>query len=158
MLTKKTPVSRGLVRAPCQNRTGDLFITGEQFISEHATSFSPRNHGGEAIATSFGFTQNHCNSLSKRAVSVRRTKTNRRRQSRCIEICMNSKNVIMFPAPAEVRWLSRTEAAEYLRMNPRTLANWATARTGPPFYRSGGRTVLYRLDELDSWVMERKAS
>lgn len=66
-------------------------------------------------------------------------------------------NILQLPLP-EVCGLSRPEATEYLRMNPRTLANWATARTGPPFYRSGGRTVLYRQDELDAWVMEQLVS
>lgn len=59
-------------------------------------------------------------------------------------------------------WLSRKEAAAYLRrlgipIEHQTLANLATAkqRRGPTYYRFGGSCVLYKVEDLDLW-RERK--
>jgi len=53
--------------------------------------------------------------------------------------------------------LSRDEAAEFLRVSPATLQNWAAHGTGPRYSRSGdvrGRT-LYRRADLLRWVEAR---
>ncbi len=42
------------------------------------------------------------------------------------------------------------EAAEYLRLNPRTLNNMRCAGKGPCFHKHG-RRVLYHVDELIRW-------
>ncbi len=42
------------------------------------------------------------------------------------------------------------EAAEYLRLNPRTLNNMRCAGKGPSFHKHG-RRVLYHIDELVKW-------
>lgn len=42
------------------------------------------------------------------------------------------------------------EAAEYLRLNPRTLNNMRCAGKGPCFHKHG-RRVLYHVDELVKW-------
>lgn len=42
------------------------------------------------------------------------------------------------------------EAAEYLRLNPRTLNNMRCAGKGPSFHKHG-RRVLYHIDELARW-------
>ena len=42
------------------------------------------------------------------------------------------------------------EAAEYLRLNPRTLNNMRCAGKGPCFHKHG-RRVLYHIDELARW-------
>lgn len=42
------------------------------------------------------------------------------------------------------------EAAEYLRLNPRTLNNMRSAGRGPCFHKHG-RRVLYHIDELVKW-------
>lgn len=49
--------------------------------------------------------------------------------------------------------LTRAEAAEYLRVKPRWLAeNW---RIGPKFYRLNQRVVRYSKVELDRWLAQR---
>jgi hypothetical protein len=59
------------------------------------------------------------------------------------------------PAPSEPRYdrfVRRPEAARFLGLAPRTLANWAcTPGRGPSFHRVG-RTVLYDMDELRAFV------
>lgn len=42
------------------------------------------------------------------------------------------------------------EAAEYLRLNPRTLNNMRSSGKGPSFHKHG-RRVLYHIDELILW-------
>ncbi len=42
------------------------------------------------------------------------------------------------------------EAANYLRLNPRTLNNMRSAGKGPCFHKHG-RRVLYHIDELVRW-------
>lgn len=49
-------------------------------------------------------------------------------------------------------WLTRREAAEYMRLSPATLANWASQDIGPDYIRMGRGRVLYRLGDVDSWV------
>ena len=52
-------------------------------------------------------------------------------------------------------WLSRIEAATYLRISATSLAKMAVAGDGPPFYRPS-RRVLYRRNDLDQWVATRR--
>lgn len=49
-------------------------------------------------------------------------------------------------------WLSRPEAAHYLSMSPKTLANWAANGKGPSFRKVGGKHILYSRQELDAFV------
>ncbi|MDQ1053135.1 excisionase family DNA binding protein [Arthrobacter sp. SORGH_AS 212] len=49
-------------------------------------------------------------------------------------------------------WLTRREAAEYMRLSPATLANWASQDVGPEYTRIGRGRVLYRRDDVDNWV------
>jgi DNA-binding transcriptional MerR regulator len=46
--------------------------------------------------------------------------------------------------------LTRTEAAKYLGVSPRTLDYWATKQIGPN-YRRRGRKCFYRQSDLDTW-------
>lgn len=49
--------------------------------------------------------------------------------------------------------MTRTEAAEYLKVKPRWLAeNW---RIGPKFYRLNQRVVRYSKAELDRWLQQK---
>jgi hypothetical protein len=48
-------------------------------------------------------------------------------------------------------WLTRDEAAAYLSVAPKTLANWQSLGTGPDLRRIG-RTVRYSRDELNRFV------
>ena len=47
--------------------------------------------------------------------------------------------------------LTRRQAAVYLGIAERTLANWKSRRTGPPQIKIGGK-VFYRLKELARFI------
>lgn len=47
-------------------------------------------------------------------------------------------------------FLSADDAAFYLGVSPRTLQRMRQMRSGPSFRRHS-RTVLYHIDDLDSW-------
>jgi len=48
--------------------------------------------------------------------------------------------------------MNREEAAEYLRLSPRTLANWqCSGRKKVPCFKVG-RLVFYRKPELEKWL------
>lgn len=51
--------------------------------------------------------------------------------------------------------LTSTEAAKYLKASPRTLDNWRSRGTGPPFIRLSSRAIRYRMAELEAWIEER---
>jgi hypothetical protein len=48
-------------------------------------------------------------------------------------------------------WLTRQEAADFLSIAPKTLANWCSIGTGPDLRRIG-RGVRYHRDELSRFV------
>lgn len=50
------------------------------------------------------------------------------------------------------RLLTRGEAATYLRKSTGTLANWASQRKGPPFYRQEDGAVVYAAEDLAEWL------
>ena len=50
-------------------------------------------------------------------------------------------------------WLTRKEAAAFLRLSPATLANWASMDAGPPYMRLGGGRTLYRQEAIESWLL-----
>lgn len=55
-------------------------------------------------------------------------------------------------------YLTRTEAAEYLRIKPNTMSKWASHPDkfeGPP-YSKVGSVVLYKVSDLDEWVAATK--
>ncbi len=47
-------------------------------------------------------------------------------------------------------WLTRIEAAERLKLPPKTLSNWASLGRGPRFAKIG-RFARYRLSDLVAW-------
>jgi excisionase family DNA binding protein len=51
-------------------------------------------------------------------------------------------------------FLRTKEAAELLRLSPRTLEGLRT-RGGSPRYRQHGKVVVYRRDELEAWSDSR---
>jgi hypothetical protein len=57
-------------------------------------------------------------------------------------------------ARAASRYLTNTEAAQFLRLSPRTLEKQRVLGGGPR-YRKFGRRVLYAVDDLESWANER---
>ncbi|MBN9330216.1 MULTISPECIES: helix-turn-helix domain-containing protein [unclassified Comamonas] len=56
--------------------------------------------------------------------------------------------------PQPQRYLTNDEAAEYLRLSPRTLEKQRVIGGGPKF-RKFGRRVMYAVADLDTWADER---
>jgi hypothetical protein len=52
------------------------------------------------------------------------------------------------------RYLTNDEAADYLRLSPRTLEKQRVIGGGPRF-RKFGRRVMYAVADLDAWAAER---
>jgi len=52
------------------------------------------------------------------------------------------------------RYLTNDEAAEYLRLSPRTLEKQRVIGGGPKF-RKFGRRVMYAVADLDGWADQR---
>ena len=52
------------------------------------------------------------------------------------------------------RLLRPGELSELLGVPVGTLANWRSARTGPPFVKVG-RHVRYRTGDVDAWIADR---
>jgi hypothetical protein len=50
----------------------------------------------------------------------------------------------------ETPYLTAVEAAAYLRLQVRTLANMRHRRTGPHYRKHGGR-IVYDINDLDTW-------
>jgi hypothetical protein len=51
--------------------------------------------------------------------------------------------------------LNRTEAADFLRLTPGTLANWqSTQRQKIPCVKLGGR-IFYRVTDLQKWIEQQ---
>ncbi|SDA68944.1 Helix-turn-helix domain-containing protein [Pseudomonas sp. NFPP33] len=55
------------------------------------------------------------------------------------------------PAP---RYLTNNEAADFLRLSPRTLEKQRVIGGGPRFHKFG-RRVMYALTDLEAWASER---
>jgi excisionase family DNA binding protein len=53
------------------------------------------------------------------------------------------------------RLLTEDEAADYLRVRPRTLQRWRQLGRGPKFTRAG-RRVLYRMGDLEAYLREQE--
>jgi predicted DNA-binding transcriptional regulator AlpA len=52
-------------------------------------------------------------------------------------------------------FLSDAQVCGLLHVTSRTTARWRTDGGGPVFVRAGGRRVLYRRVDLDSWISSR---
>lgn len=60
--------------------------------------------------------------------------------------------------PAEIAdspLLTPDEAAAFLRSNSRTMERWRVIGDGPAFVKIG-RRVAYRLDDLETWIQQRR--
>ena len=51
--------------------------------------------------------------------------------------------------------LNTREAAQYLGLSQTCLEHWRMLRTGPPFVRVSARCIRYRLDDLETWLVEQ---
>jgi len=64
------------------------------------------------------------------------------------------KNTKLIPG-ATSEYLTVDEAAEYLRVSPKTLERWRVDGSGPQFFKAGPglrSRVLYRQSDLDAWL------
>jgi hypothetical protein len=52
------------------------------------------------------------------------------------------------------RYLTNDEAADYLRLSPRTMEKQRVFGSGPKF-RKFGRRVMYAVADLDAWAADR---
>ncbi len=55
-------------------------------------------------------------------------------------------------------YLRRREAAERAHVSVRLLEKLATVGGGPPYIRVGSRLTLYKIDEFDSWLNDRRVT
>ncbi|HSV82692.1 MAG TPA: helix-turn-helix domain-containing protein [Ramlibacter sp.] len=53
-----------------------------------------------------------------------------------------------------MRYLNNSEAAEFLRLSPRTLEKQRVIGGGPRF-RKFGRRVMYAIEDLETWANAR---
>jgi DNA-binding transcriptional MerR regulator len=53
-------------------------------------------------------------------------------------------------------FLTEPEAAEIIRVSPRTLRRWRMPGTGPPVAGYAGRRALYRRSELLAWLRRKR--
>ena len=56
---------------------------------------------------------------------------------------------------ASSRQFRAPEAAEYVRLSASTLAKMRGRGDGPQYCKAGPRIVVYREDDLDSWLRAR---
>ncbi|WP_431712477.1 helix-turn-helix domain-containing protein [Serratia marcescens] len=53
--------------------------------------------------------------------------------------------------------MTRKEAAEYIGVNPATMANWASSgRVQIPYYKAGLKKVVYLKSDLDSYLLSTR--
>jgi hypothetical protein len=50
--------------------------------------------------------------------------------------------------------LTANEAAEYLRVSPKTLEGWRTRGGGPRFIQLRTRAIRYRIDDLNVFIAQ----
>jgi hypothetical protein len=55
----------------------------------------------------------------------------------------------------EPTYFTISEASKYMRVNPKTLANWRCKGTGPRYYKPAPRIVTYRKSDLDAYLQNR---
>ncbi|ELE9730125.1 helix-turn-helix domain-containing protein [Enterobacter kobei] len=60
---------------------------------------------------------------------------------------------------SEVKNFTRAEAAEYLGVTARTMANWhSSGRVKIPFYKVGRKKVIYHKSDLDAYLASVRQS
>jgi len=70
-----------------------------------------------------------------------------------MEMTANEPRVFIHPDGR----MNRKNAGLYLGCSPKTLADWATKGSGPPYVFVGGRAFYFR-DALDTWIKAQGAS
>lgn len=54
--------------------------------------------------------------------------------------------------------LTAKEAAEHLRLKPETLKHWRMYGRGPKFLSLGKRSIRYRREDLEAWVISQQGA
>lgn len=49
-------------------------------------------------------------------------------------------------------YATRVQAAEYIGVSPKTLANWKSLGRGPKWTKKGGGVIRYLWADLDAWM------
>ena len=52
----------------------------------------------------------------------------------------------------QIRLLDDIQTAEFLGLQPATLALWRVKKKGPPFVRISANCVRYRVQDLKEWI------
>jgi predicted DNA-binding transcriptional regulator AlpA len=55
----------------------------------------------------------------------------------------------------DTAYLTREQVAKRLQLDPKTLANWASAGKGPKCIRLCGGPVRYPIAEFEKWELEQ---
>ena len=50
--------------------------------------------------------------------------------------------------------LTELEAAEYMNVSVYSVARWRVNGTGPPYLKLGLKTIRYRREDIDNWMMK----
>ncbi len=68
-------------------------------------------------------------------------------------------NVLVMPQAPQSNWLTANEAAEYLKVKPRTLLQWTRERKVPAHKLSGTKRCVWRFlkSELDAMLFPSSA-
>jgi len=65
----------------------------------------------------------------------------------------------MNAVPATKDKMTRPEAADYIGISPRTLANWhSSGRVKIPFYKVGRKKTIYMKSDLDAYLASVRQS
>ena len=59
------------------------------------------------------------------------------------------------PVPVPVLAVDEATAADLLSVSPMTLRSWRSRGNGPSFVKAG-RRVVYRVADLEGWLLERR--
>ena len=61
--------------------------------------------------------------------------------------------------PSTKEKMTRPEAADYIGISPRTLANWhSSGRVKIPFYKVGRKKTIYMKSDLDAYLASVRQS
>jgi len=69
-------------------------------------------------------------------------------------VTLSSTQPAQPPGDRSPRYLNNAEAAEFLRLSPRTLEKQRVIGGGPRF-RKFGRRVMYAIEDLEAWANAR---
>jgi predicted DNA-binding transcriptional regulator AlpA len=68
---------------------------------------------------------------------------------------MTALTIATAPASPSQEFLTPTELSSRIGIAVQTLARWRCEGKGPVFTKVGGKKVIYRSSEVDSWLEDR---